>query len=91
MPKWMKPSEELPGDTRPYEVGDRILMIVAERRKEGEPIKPQLVILEAWELGWKSPDDEDYYGYGPEDAVLWAWERDVCQVAYVLGLVNSDE
>lgn len=76
MAKWMRPSEEMPK----VWVGDRILCIVAERDKVGSPLKARLVVLEATEDGWKSPDPT-YSGYTVEDAVLWSPEDSVTAIA----------
>lgn len=85
MPKWMKPEEEHPND-HDMECGDRIVIIVAERLESGRLRTPRLVILEATETGWESPDPT-YAGYGPEDGLLWSMERDVCRIAHALDLV----
>ena len=76
MPKWMKPTEELPE----CEAGDRILCIVREARRIGAPVRPTLLILEATEDGWTSPDDV-FAGYSVHDCELWAYERDVARIA----------
>lgn len=65
MPRWMKPDEEMPN----VPVGDRIVIIVNERQHERAALSPRLVILEATETGWDSPDPV-YGGYSPEDGVL---------------------
>jgi hypothetical protein len=65
------------------------VIIVAERHHPMTipwPRKPRLVILEATETGWESPDPT-YVGYGPEDGVLWSMEKDVCGIARALDLV----
>lgn len=79
MPKWTKTADELPSD---YEADDRLLLIVAERPDQYSHIAPRLVILEATENGWYSPDSM-YAGYTPADGILWAWEEDVADVARV--------
>lgn len=76
MARWMKPTEELPC----CEVGDRVLVIMRETER-GKWVR-RLVILEAKEEGWESPDPT-YVGYSPEDGQLWAMEKDVVQVAAV--------
>ena len=77
MPKWTKPSEGLPE----CEAGDRILLIVNERtNRQSVRTTRRLVILEATETGWESPDDV-YSGYTPEDGEFWSMERDVCLFA----------
>lgn len=68
--KWTKPSEETPRCA----VGDRILVVL--REKENGKWVRRLAILEAQEDGWRSLDDF-YVGYSPDDAELWAHERDV--------------
>ena len=78
MPKWTKPSEGLPE----CECGDRVVVILREREHARAPLKPRLIILEATEHGWNSPD-ELYVGYSPEDGELWSMESDVCQIANV--------
>src|SRR5438105_155871 len=72
MPKWTKPEEKMPS----VHVGDRIVIMVAERQSPHVRKKPRLVIIEATEDGWKS-NDPVYVGYGPEDGILWAPESDV--------------
>lgn len=62
------------------EAGDRIVIIVNERAHANGPLMGRLVILEATETGWFSPDDY-YAGYTLGDGVFWAYERDVCQAA----------
>lgn len=84
MPKWSKPSEELPE----CEAGDRVLLIVCERETSRSPFRPKMVILEATEDGWYSPD-ETYTGYFPSDSVLWAYEKNVCEIAHALDLVPA--
>lgn len=79
MPRWMKPSEELPD----VSVGDRIVIIVREREREGWPLQNRLVILEAKEDGWTSPD-EFYAGYSVHDGLLWSTEKDICGIADVV-------
>lgn len=79
MPRWMRPSEEQPN----VPVGDRIVIIVNERPHARAALAPRLVILEATESGWNSPDDT-YAGYSPDDGVLWATERSVCEIASVI-------
>jgi hypothetical protein len=79
MARWMKPTEESPQ----VEVGDRIVIIVMERRYEDSPIEPHLVILERSEGGWDSCDTV-FSGYNPYDGVLWAHEKDICQIARVV-------
>lgn len=79
MARWMKPSEETPDVT----VGDRIAIIVMERAAPGSPIGPRLVILEAIEDGWHSPDPT-YAGYSVDDAFLWATESSVCAIAHAI-------
>jgi hypothetical protein len=76
MPRWMKPSEEMPK----VEVGDRIVIIVRERAASNLLLRPRLVVLEAEENGWHSPDSF-YTGYTPMDGVLWATEKSVCEIA----------
>lgn len=83
MARWMKPEEEMPE----VEVGDRILLIVVERAWEKAPLMPRLVILEAEDESWTSPDPT-YVGYSPEDGVLWAHEKDVCAIAHALELIR---
>lgn len=80
MPRWMKPTEDMPE----CEAGDRILCIVAEviDQRVKPTATPRLVILEATETGWESPDPT-YGCYTVEDCILWSYERDVCQIAYV--------
>ena len=78
MAKWTKPSEGLPE----CNVGDRVVVILAERETERHAILPRIVVLNCEESGW-SCDDAFYSGYTPSDGVLWSLESDVCQVAYV--------
>ena len=80
MAKWTKPEEGLPDDSG-IEVGDRVLLIL--REVENRRLVNRLCILEATEDGWQSIDDT-YGGYSPADAVLWAYEKDVCAIADVL-------
>lgn len=80
MPRWMKPSEEMPE----VEVGDRIAIIVRERTFRNKPFRLRLVILEATETSWRSIED-NYSSYTPGDGELWAYERDVCAIADVVG------
>lgn len=79
MPKWTKPSEGVPDIL----CGDRILIIVRECRDFHSPPRPTIVILEATEDGWDSPDDT-YAGYSVHDGELWAYERDVAAIADVV-------
>jgi len=79
MPKWMKPQEEMPD----VEAGDRILVIVREREEVESPLENKLLILEATEDGWFSPDP-DYAGYSVTDGILWSAEKDVCQIANIV-------
>ena len=81
MARWMKPSEEMPE----IEAGDRVLIIVVERPHANALLQPRLVLLEATEDGWTSPD-ETYGGYTPGDGVLWSLEQDVCGIARALDL-----
>lgn len=77
MPKWTRPTEGLPE----CEAGDRVVLIVNERLDRRSLRKTRrLVILEATEVGWMSPDMV-YAGYTPHDAEFWSMERDVCQFA----------
>jgi len=76
MARWMKPTE----DTPICSVGERIVIIVSERERAKASLRPRLVTLVAEEEGWAALEDT-YSGYGCEDAVLWAYERDVCAVA----------
>lgn len=76
MPRWIKPEEEAPE----LECGDRILIIVNEKMPVSKRPVLRLVILEATEAGWDSPD-EDYGGYSYEDGVFWAYEKDVVEFA----------
>lgn len=79
MARWMKPEEEYPN----VECGDRIVCIVMCRRERWQKdLAPMVVILEATEKGWIDPEDS---GYAPEDAVCWTTEKDLCQIAHVLG------
>ena len=80
MARWMKPSEELPE----VDAGERVVIIVKERMGRGRPFSLQLVILEATETGWYSPDPT-YAGYSIEDGCLWSPERSVCEIANVIG------
>ena len=75
---WFSPTEKNPADTA--EPGDRVLVLVYERPRYGAQSRPRLVTLEATEHGWES-SDPSYGGYGPEDGVLWAWERDIIRAA----------
>ena len=84
MPRWAKPSEELPE----LECGDRVLVIIMERPRFGGHIAPRLIILEAVEDGW-SCEDDTFNGYSPEDGVLWSLESDVCQIVHVLDIACS--
>lgn len=77
MTNWIRTVDELPAEC---ECGDRLCIIVAERESPKHKIAPRLVILIATEQGWDSVD-EIYQGYGPEDSILWAWEKDVCSIA----------
>jgi len=76
MARWMKPEEEPPA----VYAGDRIVIIVKERATATSPIRPRLVILEATEDGWHSPDPV-YAGYSIDDAFLWSTEESVCAIA----------
>ena len=76
MPKWTRPSEGQPE----CEAGDRVLLVVRERTNAKAKLRPRLVILEATEDGWDSPDPT-YEGYTPEDGAFWSMERDVCAFA----------
>jgi hypothetical protein len=76
----MRPEEEMPGDC---ECGDRLCIIVAERESPKHRIAPRLVILIATEQGWDSTEDV-FQGYGPQDGILWAWEKDVCGIAHAI-------
>ena len=80
MPKWMQTSEEIPEEV---EVGDRIVIIVNERPYAGAAIRRRLVILEATEDGWDSPDDT-FAGYTPQNGLLWATEKSICEIATVV-------
>lgn len=80
MPRWMKPTEEVPDEV---EVGDRVCIIVVETMPGRKKPSPRLVILEATEDGWESMDDV-YAGYTPQDGVLWSTEKDICQIAGAL-------
>ena len=81
MPKWTKPSEGLPE----CEAGDRVLLIVNERLDRRSVRKTRrLVILEATETGWMSPDMV-YHGYTPEDAEFWSLEKEVCRFVDAVG------
>lgn len=80
MPTWMKPTEQLPDE---LDVGDRILGIVREARYPGGKPRPLLILLEATEDGWRSPD-ERFAGYSVYDCELWAYERNVVQIADVV-------
>lgn len=77
MSRWMKPEEEMPV----CEVGDRILLIIMCRLRQGDPMEPHLDICTATEDGWESES-----GWTPEDALLWSNEKDVCGIAAALGL-----
>jgi hypothetical protein len=79
MPRWMKPTEELPE----VNCGDRIVIIVRERPRADATLDNRLVILEATETGWYCADDT-YAGYSVHDGILWTTEKDVCQIADVL-------
>ena len=76
MPHWRKPSEELPE----VEAGDRVAIIVYEACPHSKAMQFRIVMLEATEDGWTSPDDT-YGGYTPEDGVLWTTEKDLCGIA----------
>lgn len=76
MPKWMKPTEELPE----LDAGDRVVIIVRERPYAGANLRNRLVIIEATEDGWRC-DDDTYDGYSIHDGLLWSLERDVCGIA----------
>lgn len=67
--KWNKP-EDITGLC----VGDRILMVCEERNTFGK-MEKHVVILEATEDGWTSPD-ETYIGYTPGDGTDWISEKD---------------
>lgn len=79
MAKWVRPSEAMPK----VWVGDRVVIVVAERASDGTPLRPTLVILTATEDGW-SCGDATYHGYTPEDGLFWSTERDVCAFARAL-------
>ena len=70
---WKQPNEPLPEN---FYAGDRIAIIVVERAHACAPLRPRVVMLTALESGW-TPDDEVYSGYGPQDGVAWAAERDL--------------
>jgi hypothetical protein len=74
---WQAPNAVYPDDILN---GDRIVIIVRERPSAGQPLRDRLVILEATETGWTSPDPY-YTGYSPGDGIAWARERDLCIVA----------
>lgn len=80
--EWKNPKHELPGDNEPCYVGDRIVIVVMGRANKQAPLTPRLVVLEATEIGWKSPDPT-YGGYTVEDGHAWAWEQNVCSTAGV--------
>ena len=56
--------------------GDRLLVIMEEREREGGPFVRRLVVLTATEDGWEATDQE-FGGYTPADGLLWRWERDL--------------
>lgn len=80
MAKWMQPSEEMP-DCLP---GDRVLMIVRERLNGSDKMEDCLIILDY--LGgdrWgNSGGAYDYYG--PEDGLLWTYEKDLVKIAEIV-------
>lgn len=80
MARWMKPNEEPPVN---LEAGDRIVMIVRERETCGSPLRSRVVILEATEDGWYSPDDT-YAGYTIHDGYIYTTERDLCQISAIV-------
>ncbi|WP_230679034.1 hypothetical protein, partial [Streptococcus pneumoniae] len=63
MPKWTKPTEELPED---FYVGDRVLGVLNEWNPRTKKIERRIVILEATESGWRC-DDDTYAGYSIHD------------------------
>jgi len=73
MTRWMRPSEEMP---RELDCGDRILGVVYEAPPCGRKVRPHLILLEATEYGWRSPDPF-YSGYSVTDCEFWAHEKDV--------------
>jgi hypothetical protein len=75
--RWNKPTDPLPEN---FCVGDRLLIVVAERKTHCEPIRPFLVVIEATETGWRC-DDDTFNGYSKDDGVAWACEREVLKDA----------
>jgi len=65
--------DPLPDD---FYVGDRILILVNEVKPHAKLPSLSIVILEATENGWKSPDDT-YSGYTINDGVAWIAEKDI--------------
>lgn len=82
MPRWKNPSEALPSD---FYCGDRIIGVVRERNPKTLKFERRLVILEATETGWKSPD-ETYGGYSIHDCEFWATEKNMLQFAEQYGV-----
>lgn len=74
--KWKRVDDEWPAGN----VGDRIVLIVSEREAPENRKVPRLVILEAVDDGWTSPDPM-YAGYDPEDGIVWTWERSIIGTA----------
>lgn len=67
---WKKP------DVAPeLDCGDRIVMVVREVHPLSRKLFDCLVILEAAENGWVSPDPT-YGGYDHTDGVCWQYERE---------------
>ena len=62
------------------ECGDRILVIIKERKNKRCSIQPKIIILTATENSYES-DDSTYNCYTPEDGVLWCLEKDICRYA----------
>lgn len=61
-------------------VGDRLVIIVHECPYHGAKPRHELVIIQAEENGWSSPDPT-FSSYGPTDGVAWAYEGEVLELA----------
>lgn len=85
---WKRP-EEFDQHSSGIHCGDRVAIIVEERRYHGDLIERMLVVIEATEESWRC-DDPSYSGYGISDGVMWAMERDVVAAAATPKLPTYD-